>query len=291
MNATETTMRLSCSDYTWPLLPHSAALDIIAALKLDAVDIGFMSNRSHIRPERLHGDVAFGAGRVRERVETRGLVVADVFAIPATDFETMTVNNPDPAQQEQSIEFFTDAVDFARRTGSPGITTLPGVLLEQDSFADALARSAEGLRHRVGLAAAHGLIVSVEPHTGSLIDTPEKTAQLLDLVPDLRITLDYAHYVYAGIAQPEIDELLPVARHLQCRPGRPGQLQVAVAEDAIDWPIVITQLSALGYDGFLGLEYTWQEWLDCDRVDTVAESALLRDVLLGGLSRATEAMP
>lgn len=272
-------MRLSCSDYTWPLLSHSSALDLIRALGCDAVDIGFMGQRSHVRPELVHGAVPLAAGAVRERVEARGLAVADVFAIPFTDFETMSANNPDAAQQARSLEFFADAVEFAALVGAPGVTTLPGVLFDGDTFDTALRRAAEGLRRRVDLAAASGLSTSVEPHTGSLIDTPDKTVQLLELVPGLQITLDYAHYVYAGVPQSEIDPLLPLARHLQCRPGRPGGLQVPVSEDAIDWASVVAQLNAAGYAGYLALEYTWQEWLGCNRVDTVGESALLRDVL------------
>lgn len=272
-------MRLSCADYTWPLLSHAAALDLAVALGCDGIDLGFMGGRSHVRPEDARGRVAATAGRVRERVESRGLAVADVFAIPFTDFETMSANNPDPGEQERSLAYFADAVEFAAVVGAPGLTTLPGVLFSGDTFDEALRRSAEGLRRRVDLAAERGLATSVEPHTGSLIDTPDKTAQLLDAVPGLQITLDYAHYVYGGVAQDDIDPLLPHARHLQCRPGRPGGLQVRVAEDAIDWSRVVEGLHALGYTGYLALEYTWQEWLDCNRVDTVAESALLRDVL------------
>lgn len=273
-------MRLSCSDYTWPLLPHSSALDLIRALGCHGVDIGFMGRRSHVRPEAVHGAVALAAGAVRERIESRGLAVADVFAIPFTDFETMSANNPDPAQQARSLEFFADAVEFAASVGAPGLTTLPGVQFAGDTFDAAMQRSAEGLRRRVEVAASRNLATSVEPHTGSLIDTPEKTLTLLDQVPGLHITLDYAHYVYGGVAQSDIDPLLRYARHLQCRPGRPGGLQVAVSEDTIDWHSVVAQLSAAGYTGWLALEYTWQEWLDCNKVDTVAESALLRDVLL-----------
>lgn len=278
-------MLLSCSDYTWPLLSHSGALDLIRALGCDGVDIGFMGQRSHVRPEEVHGAVALAAGAVRERVESRGLVVADVFAIPFTDFETMSANHPDPAQQTRSLEFFADAVEFAASVGSPGVTTLPGVLFPGDTFDEALQRSADGLRRRVELAASRGLAASVEPHTGSLIDTPEKTLALLDRVPGLQITLDYAHYVFGGAEQSDIDQMLPHARHLQCRPGRHGALQVPVSEDAIDWPSVVAQLNAAAYTGWLALEYTWQEWLGCNRVDTVAESALLRDIL----QRADEA--
>jgi hypothetical protein len=57
-------------------------------------------------------------------------------------------------------------------------------------------------------------------------------------------------------------------------------LQVAVAMDAIEWAPVVAALNARGYTGYLALEYTWQEWLNCNRVDTVGESALLRDLLL-----------
>jgi sugar phosphate isomerase/epimerase len=276
----EAVMRLSCSDYTWPLLPHAAALDLISALGCQAVDLGFMTNRSHVRPEQVHGAVALHAGLVRERVESRGLAVADVFAIPYTDFETMAANNPEPVQQERSLEFFADAVEFAALVGAPGVTTLPGVLFHGDSFDSALTRSASGLARRVAMAAERGLATSVEPHTGSLIDTPEKTLALLAKVPDLKITLDYAHYVYGGVAQADIDALLGYARHLQIRPGRPGQLQVPVTEDAINWAPVVAALKQASYPGYLALEYTWQDWLGCNRVDTVGESALLRDVLL-----------
>ena len=281
---TTTPIRLSGADYTWPLLTHTGALDLIAALGLSAVDIGFMSNRSHVRPEQVHGAVAVAAGEVRERVAARGLQVADVFAIPWTDFRTRSVNNPDPAEQARSAEFFADAVEFARLVGAPGLTTLPGVLFPGDTFDEALRRSAEGLRRRVELAQAAGLGVSVEPHTESLIDTPDKTLQLLDAVPGLAITLDYAHYVFGGVPQADIDPLIPRARHLQIRPGAPGRLQVAVAEDAIDWTTVVRTLVDGGYGGYLALEYTWQEWHECNRVDTVAESALLRDLLIKAAS-------
>ncbi|MFI7066801.1 sugar phosphate isomerase/epimerase family protein [Kribbella sp. NPDC050124] len=282
-------MHLSCADYTWPLLSHANALDLARAMECDAVDIGFMTNRSHVRPEEVHGAVPFAAGAVRERTQSRGLAIADVFAIPFTDFETMAANNPDPAEQERSLAFFADAVEFAALVGSPGLTTLPGAVFGHDTFEDALSRAVEGLSRRVDMASARGLALSVEPHTGSLIDTPEKTEQLLDLVPGLQITLDYAHYVYAGVEQSRIDPLVRHARHLQCRPGRMGDLQVAVSEDAIDWRTVVRSLHKAEYDGYLALEYTWQEWLGCNRTDTIAESILLRDLLRSATSEIREA--
>lgn len=278
-NMTDARIPLSGADYTWPLLPHDATFDLIKALGLQAVDLGFMGNRSHVRPELVRGDTATAAHEIHDRIAARGLAVSDVFAIPWTDFSTMAANNPDSVQQERSLEFFAQAIDFARHVGSPGITTLPGIVFPDESLTEALARAANGLTRRVDMARSAGLSISVEPHIGSLIDTPDKTMTLLDAVPGLQITLDYAHYIYSDAPQSAIDTLLPYARHLQIRPARPGQLQVSVAEDAIDWASVVSQLIQLGYTGYLALEYTWQEWLGCNRVDTVAETALLREVL------------
>lgn len=279
-------MRLSCPDYTWPSLPHAAVLDLIRALEFPAADLGFMASRSHIRPEAVAADPAAAGNQVRGQLEQRGLALADVFAIPATDFRSQALNNPDPAARAESLEFFGCAVRFARAGGAPGLTTLPGVVFPGETFGDALARSADGLRNRVDRAARAGLALSVEPHVESLIDTPDKTRQLLDLVPGLQLTVDHAHYVYGGAAQGDIDALLGSARHLQCRPGRRGQLQVRVAEDGIDFEKVVALLQAQGYDGYLAVEYTWQDWLDCNRVDTVGETALMRDRLRAALSPA-----
>jgi sugar phosphate isomerase/epimerase len=277
-------MRLSCPDYTWTSLPHAAVLDLIRALDFAAVDLGFMAGRSHVRPEAVAAGPVAAGERVRGELDRRGLAVADVFAIPAADFRSRAVNNPDPGAQAASLEFFECAVRFAGAVGAPGLTTLPGVVFPGEPFGDALARSAGGLRQRVDLAARAGLALSAEPHVESLIDTPDKTRQLLDLVPGLQLTLDHAHYVYGGASQADVDALLRWARHLQCRPGRPGQLQARVADDAIDFEKVVALLLAQGYEGYLAVEYVWQDWLDCNRVDTVGETALMRDRLRAALS-------
>ena len=42
--------KLSCADFTFPLLPHDDALDLIAKLGVEGVDIGLFEGRSHIQP-------------------------------------------------------------------------------------------------------------------------------------------------------------------------------------------------------------------------------------------------
>ncbi len=282
-------MRLSCSDYTWPLLPHAAVLDLVAAMGFPAVDIGFMTNRSHVRPELVAAAPVVAARQLAAELERRNLAVADVFAIPAEDFASASLNNPDPAEQARSLEFFRTALAFAEALGSPGLTTLPGTEFPGDSFSGALERSARGLRQRVEMAGERGLAVSVEAHVGSLVPSVDKARELLDAVPGLTLTLDYGHLVCLGEDQARVHELLPSARHLQCRAAQVGQLQVPVVDDLIDFDDVVARLAAQAYSGYLAVEYTWQEWMGCNRVDTIAETVQMKDRLQAAIGRSASA--
>jgi sugar phosphate isomerase/epimerase len=271
-------MRLSCADYTWPSAPHTVALDLIQGLGFDAVDIGFFAGRSHVRPEDVGEEVAGWAGRLGERIAARGLAVADVFA-QHIDFTTLAVNHPDPAERAASEREFARWVEFARRLDSPGLTVLPGVVFGDEPWEDALKRSADGLRRRVEIAAAAGLALSVEAHTGSVTDTPERAAQLLAATPGLTLTLDYGHFVFGGATDDDVEPLLAHARHVQCRGAAPGVMQADMRRNTIDYPRAVRALRALGYQGYLACEYVWSDWHHCNEVDNLTETVALRDVL------------
>lgn len=277
-------MRLACADYTWPAATHGLALDIIRGLGFDAVDIGFMAGRSHIRPEVVGDDTDAWAGRVRERCEARHLVVSDVFA-QSSSFTDMAVNHPEAAERERGAAFFRGCLEFARRLGSPGLTLLPGIVFESEDWEQAVKRAADGLGWRVAEAGAVGLAVSVEPHIGSVIDTPARASRLLEMTPGLTLTLDYGHFVAAGTGEGQIEPLLPHARHVQCRGGAPGKLQASMSASTIDFARMTRLLAAREYQGFLACEYVWSEWQGCNEVDNLTETAALRDVLAAAISR------
>lgn len=275
-------IRLACADYTWPAASHRLALDIIGGLGFAGADIGFMTGRSHVRPEAVGDDTASWAGRIRERCESRSLVVSDVFA-QTESFEALAVNHPEKAQQERGAAFFERSLDFARRLGSPGLTMLPGIVFGAEERERAVERAASGLRWRADRAAAEGLALSVEPHIGSIIDTPARASALLEMVPGLTLTLDYGHFVAAGAAEEDIEPLLGRARHVQCRGGAAGFLQASMRTSSIDFPRMVRALAAGGYQGFLACEYVWSQWQGCDQADNLTETAALRDVLAAAL--------
>ena len=273
-------IELSCADFTFPKLSHEMALRVIADLGIPAVDLGVFARNDWFTPQEILADPAGQAAEAKRQVQAVDLKVAEVFAILVNDLETLCVNHPDREVRDESRRSFELILEFAARVESPGVTVVPGIPWPGESEEDSRARSAEELQWRAERAATEGLELSIEPHDGSIAATPDTALELLRQAPDLTLTLDYAHFVYQGIPEQEVDVLIPRTRHFHGRQAARGVMQATAKDGTLDFPRIIRALQQAGYQGFFCLEYVWDEWLDTNRVDCISETALLRDVFL-----------
>lgn len=276
---TNMTVRLSCGDHSFPLLPHEVALDLIATLGFEGLNLVIWGTRSEVRPDQVQDDVARWAGRLEERVRSRGLEFADVVCIPADDYATIAMNHPDPAEQERSFAFFEDMLELTARLGAPGLTMLPGIDWPHEAHEDSLARVAHALPRRIEAAKDKGVDYSIEPHLGSVCQTPADVAWLCDAAPGLELTLDYTHFIAQGFEEVEVDPLLAQTRHLHARGGANGRLQASNADSSIDYDRIVDLLRATDYEGFVAVEYVWHEAEGLNDVDVLSETVILRDRL------------
>jgi sugar phosphate isomerase/epimerase len=272
-------VKFACGDHSFPLLEHAHVCDLIRMLGFDAIDIGVMGNRSHIRPEVIREDVAGWAGRLRERVDARGLEIADVFLIPWSDYQVMAPNHPDSAERRRSAQLFDDILDFSVALGVSGMTILPGMEFDGESHERSLERAAQELSPRVQRARESGIRLSVEPHTDSLVENPHEARRLVEMTPGLEVTLDHTHFIRLGYSLEDVAPLVPHTRHYHARCARPGRLQTRMGENTIDFEAVVDALRDADYDGYLAVEYVWTEWEHCNECDNVSETVLLRDRL------------
>jgi hydroxypyruvate isomerase len=273
--------RLSCADSAFPKLSHDAALAVISDLAIGAVDICVFAGYEHTPPEAVIGDPKGAADAVLRRLERTPLVVADVFAILRPTFEDLAVNHPDQEVRRESRSHFQRVIDFAQRIDAPGLTIQPGMAFAGVDPKRSLGVAAAELRHRATIAGEAGLRLSIEPHYQSIVETPGKTLELLEQAPEVSLSLDYSHFVFQGISQDEVDALVPYSGHVHLRQAAPGVMQARAEEGSIDFQRVTEKLNAGGYRGYLALEYQHEEWLDCQRVDCISETAALRDIVLG----------
>jgi sugar phosphate isomerase/epimerase len=280
-------LRLSCADSTFPRLSHEAALTVIKDLGIDAVDVCSFTGYQHTPPETVLAEPEGAADAVRARLDRLGLTVADMFLIVGGSFEEYAPNHPDRGVRDQALEYFEKFVRFARRLEAPGLTILPGTSFEELGEEGSLELAASELNRRADIAGEAGLRLAFEPHYGSVAQTPGRALELVERTPEVGFALDYSHFVYQGIPVEDVDPLLPRTHHFHVRQAAPGVIQARTHEGVVDFVRIRDALLGMGYSGYFALEYQWEDgWLDFSRVDCIAETADMRDLLLNGGSTA-----
>ena len=270
---------IACADFTFPLLEHDKVLDLIALLDCDGVDIGLFNGRSHLQPVTEFTNIQANAKKLKTKLAERYLAASDVYLQLDTDLAAKAINHPSRATRIMAREEFLKLIEYASALGADHITTVPGMYFDEHPEKQSLELIHEELAWRVERVKNSSLAFAVEAHVGSPFIDPTAAAALVDAVPGLTLTLDYTHFVKQGYEQKEADILLPYASHFHARGARPGRLQTSMKNNVIDYTGIIHKLMAQGYSGWIGLEYIWIEWEQCNDVDNISESIRLREVI------------
>ncbi len=264
--------KFACADFTFPLLPHDKVLQLVAMLGFKGVDIGLFEGRSHLQPSNQFGQLARKARQLRRKAGDLGLEVADIFLQMDTDFIGHAINHPQAGRRRKVREGFLRALEYAREAGCKHVSILPGARFEGEGRGVSLARAVDELAWRVERAGEQGLVLGVEAHVGSLVPKPGPAADLIQRVPGLTLSLDYTHFVRQGVADREVDQLVPYASNFHVRGARKGRLQETFARNTIDYARVYQALGKSGYKGWIEIEYVWMDWERCNECDTLAET-------------------
>jgi sugar phosphate isomerase/epimerase len=270
-------LRLACADFTFPLLPHDHVLDLIAMLGFDGVDVGLFEGRSHLWPSRVFPTLRESARELARKLGDRGLKPADVFLQTAPDFTSLAPNHPEAGRRARARELFSRTLDFAAECGCRHVSALPGVRFEEESAENSWGRCRDELAWRCAEAGKQGLTFSVEAHVGSIAPSPGQAARLVRETPGLTLTLDYTHFTREGVADADVEPLVPHATHFHARGARPGRIQTSFQDNVIDYGRVLDVMERTGYAGYVGVEYVWIDWEHCNEVDNLSETILFRD--------------
>ena len=276
---TKQPMKLSCADFTFPLLPHEKVLQLIRLLDIEAVDLGIFEDRSHHYPSEVARDPESAARRILPQLEANGLSVADVFLQTGAEPSVAAANTPEAGVRKANRDTFLRLLDFAVSIGSRHLTGLPGVRHPDASMEDDWNRACEEADWRLETTRKAGIIYAVEAHVGSILPDPEASLRFLSQVPGLTLTLDYGHFIYQGMDNEAVHPLLPHASHFHARGGAKGQLQSTLKDNTIDFAAIVRGLRETGYAGSLCLEYVYVDWEGCNRTDTVSETLQLKQLL------------
>lgn len=259
-------IEFSCHTWAFNDLTLMEALGTIARLGFRRVDIGSGQNFSTTRanPRQI-------AAEIVDDLRTFNLKVSDLYLM------LPRISAADEDKRQKDLDLYRALIPFATAIGTPGITLSPGLAQEDEAASD---RTTAALREMVSLGKQAGLRISIEPHLDSMASTPDDALKLVNDVPGLEITLDWAHMICQGVKHEAILPLLPHTRHMQMRQAAKNQLQTPFDKGKLDIPRILSDLQSVGYDGVICIEYmNTPGWHGMIAVDAVTESARLRDAL------------
>jgi len=264
-------MRLSITSWSFPACTLSEAWSIAQALGFAHIDAGLL-HRPALDRTRILADPQGAAGAITGA----GMALSNLYWLFGAGLADRALTEADA--RPANVADFRQVCAFARAAGCPSIFVLPGVTAPGLAKPEALARSAESLRELLPIAQDAGIALTVEPHIGGILTTPQDALDLLGRVPGLGLTLDHAHFVAMGHSQDRIDPLLAHARHIHLRQARPGVLQAKWGAGVIDFAQVFESLRTAGYSGFLSVEYVHQAYMNTVSDDVLTETIAMRDL-------------
>jgi len=263
-------LELACHAWAFHDRSLEDALGTIARLGFRNVDLG---TGPHLNLEKAATDPTAEADRILRLLEDFNLRLTDLYLM------LPYVNSPDPARRTAQFNMFRRLLPFAAALGTPGITISPGIL-HSDGAEHALARSIPALLQLGRMMEDSDLRLSFEPHMDSSVITPNDAQLVVESVPGLSLTLDYAHFVVQGFSLGSLMALLPYTAHVQIRQAVKGRLQTPFKQGRIDLNVLIRDLVAADYHGVVTVEYmTTTGWHGMMPVNITQETVKTRDAL------------
>jgi sugar phosphate isomerase/epimerase len=264
--------RLSLTSWSLPRCTLAEAAAIGRALGIAKLDLGLLHGPALPKARLLEAPLAVVLQLRQLRIDCPNLYW--LFGDGLADR-----NLADPEARAANEADFRQVLVFAKALQIDTIFVLPGVCGRGLSREQALANAAVSLRPLVAMAEDAGITLTVEPHVGASIESPGSALALLDAVPGLKLTLDYAHFTCLGYPQEAIDVLAPHAAHVHLRQARPGALQAKLEHGTLNIAAMLATLAESGYSGCLAIEYVHQDYMDTLHDDVLSETIKMRDLV------------
>ncbi len=192
---------------------------------------------------------------IRATARRYGLQLSELMVLRLLiEGQRVYVNDPDPAIREAQLEQFRGLATCAAEAGFHSVMGIPGGPQERLTPEDSWSLTAEMLNAMQEICAARGLVFRIEAiplRQGGL----EGTLRLIREVPGMEYTLDYSHFIAAGIPQDQVEALHPFSGHLHARQGRRGVAQCPLTDGEIDFAPIIASLQRADWEGVMTLEY------------------------------------
>ena len=249
-------MKLGCCAFCFKGWGLERAFAVLTGMGFHRLSVGMNHEGAQVNPLQAVAHPKATAEAVRAAADRYGVELVELFVCPLTIEPGRAVepNEPDTPLREEMIARFEHVCAFAAAAGFENIMSVPGNPrdgLRPDAGYDL---SVGSLNRMEAMARAAGVILTIEPHRWSILQDENDVARMLNDVPGLRLTLDYAHFVGKGLAESLFFALHERTQHLHARPARHGAFVCPFHENEIDFAAILEDLDGRDWSGTVSVE-------------------------------------
>jgi len=210
-------------------------MPVIRELEFGKIDVAIHERGPHLRPSEVAADV----NRFAQRIRIGSSLSPCAFSVEV-----------DAADAEEFERQLRAMCRLAR------LSTVPVLSIPAASAGSGLDAETERLDKLVRLAAAEGVILTIETRIGTLTELPATAVDLCQRIAGLGLTLDPSHYIAGPNQNRNFDQVYPFVRHVRLRDTGRGtdQFQLRVGQGEVEYGRIIAQLARFGYDRALTVD-------------------------------------
>ena len=238
-------MKLGFSTWGMASIGVDEALEGIAGLGYDGVELTVLPGYTTALDDLDDGERA----RILQLLAGHGL------DLPAVSGHRSLLASGDA--HADNWRRLTGAIDLCAAWSIDGATpvldTVLGGGIDWDEGRDFVVERVQALAE---YAARHDVVVGLEAHRGSTLDTPEKARWLVEHIdsPHLRLNFDISHFDVLGIPTADsVASLVPFSAHTHVKDQR-GSEFLTPGEGDFDYADYLRHMAAAGYDGYITVE-------------------------------------
>lgn len=244
-------MQLGFSTWGMPNVPVDAIIRHLAGLGFDGVELTVLSHHTTAL-ESLNSDER---SRILKLLQDHDLQLPAIAGHVSLMDEDSASHAANLERLKQTIDL---ALDWASAEGPPVIdTTAGGIPEDWESKLDMLI---ERIQEAAEYAEGQGVSIAIEPHVGSIIDTPDRMVEVIRLVDSeaVAVNFDISHFNVMGIGIEEsVAAMAPHARHTHVKDERgtvPDFEFLIPGEGEFDYVTYLKSMQRHGYTGFITAE-------------------------------------
>jgi sugar phosphate isomerase/epimerase len=227
---------LGCTSLAFSRVPLEEALERVARLGFENVDLGAIEGWAHVEPSRLAADRQ-EAARVARALNGSGLKAVAL--------------NAGVGSWEDSAAVLARTEALAELAELVGATV---ITLQAPRSGITVEQAVAQLAPVCAVSARTGVCLTLETHRGQITELPED-ALAIAARTGLGLTLDPSHIIAGPAEGVGLMSLAAQTRHLHVRDARPDSLEVSIGEGILPFGSLFEELAAAGRTASASIEY------------------------------------